>query len=283
MQHADVRVDTFNLAHTFESAQPITFFGEFDRQGNSVDYVSSGMQIRVTQRSKGPITIEAPDVKRAIADFRARFRLSDDMRHIYRQISTDAFMGEAVRKYRGLRLTVNDPWETTVVFILSQFNNIKRIHLITNRMVASFGEVSEHGVKAFPTPDALSRATIRELNACGMGFRSKYLKATAKACVDSLDLNRYRRSSYASVKEMLMELPGIGDKVADCIALMGYGKLEAFPIDTWVKRTLERLYFNGKGTSIKRLHESVSEKWGDMQGYAQLYLYHHGRIDGYEA
>ncbi len=283
MRSMEMRVNTFNLVHTFQSAQPVTFFGSLDGNSGAVSYVSSGNPVRVTQLSPGIVRIESPDLEAAASDFRERFRMSDDMRRIYEDIAIDQFMRDAVRKYSGLRLTLNDPWETTVVFVLSQFNNIKRIRLITSRLIDRFGEESAHGVKSFPTPEALSRATIAELNECGMGFRSRYMKAVAGTCADGLDLGRYRGKDYAAVKGMLMELPGIGDKVADCIALMGYGKLEAFPIDTWVKRTLERLYFNGKSTGIKRLHESVSGKWGGMQGYAQLYLYHHGRIDGNEA
>lgn len=276
-------VDTFDLVQTFGSAQPVTFFGTLDPKARSVSYVSSGLPIRATQLSRRSVRVESPEVRKAAKDFRRRFRVSDDMRRIYSRISVDPFMREAVRKYSGLRLTLNDPWETTAVFILSQFNNIKRIRLITGRMIERFGETSEHGVKAFPTAETLSRATIRELDACGMGFRSRYMKATAQRCAGGLDLDGYKGEGYGQVKGMLMGLPGIGDKVADCIALMGYGRLEAFPIDTWVKRTLERLYFNGRSTGIKRLHESVSGKWGGMQGYAQLYLYHHGRVDGNEA
>jgi len=92
-----------------------------------------------------------------------------------------------------------------------------------------------------------------------------------------MDLYRLRGKGYDSIKESLMEIDGVGDKVADCIALMGYGKLEAFPIDTWVKRMLESIYFGKERRSIAALHEFADERWGKLAGYAQQYLFHYSR------
>ncbi len=85
---------------------------------------------------------------------------------------------------------------------------------------------------------------------------------------------------YLDAKDSLMGLYGIGDKVADCILLFGYGKFEAFPIDVWIKRTMERIYFNGRKKSIKQIHSIATEMWGDYRGYAQQYIFEAARRNG---
>ncbi len=282
MKSALLAVNTFNLRHTFESAQPLTFSGDFDPATGRLQYTSDGTQIRIWQVSPRELRIESHEIGRAKMDVAKRFRLSDSLQSIYSKIADgDRFISDATKKYSGLRLTLNDPWETTVMFITSQFNNVKRIRLITKRLIGRFGGQPGSGAGSFPTPQALSAATLGQLSDCGLGFRNKYIKATASICAENgLDLNRLGKLDYADLKEGLLELPGVGDKVADCIALMGYGKLEAFPVDTWVRRGLERLYMGGRHASIKRLHEMAAGRWGALQGYAQLYLFHQGRMRG---
>lgn len=275
----EVTSGAFSLAHTFGSAQPLTFFGDYDPQTGRLTYPSRHGPISVVQRGDSLI-VGGDDAAAAVADVRRRFRLSDDMPSIYSSISTDPFIRDSIRRYDGLRLTLNDPWETTAVFILSQFNNVKRIRLITKRLIDRFGEPlqGEPSLKGFPSAEALSSASERELLDCGTGFRAKYLRSAAAFCSSSLDLESLEGRPYGETKEALLGLDGVGDKVADCIALMGYGLLEAFPIDTWVRRVMERRYFDGRKTGIRGLHEFAYGRWGRLSGYAQLYLFHDGRL-----
>jgi N-glycosylase/DNA lyase len=111
----------------------------------------------------------------------------------------------------------------------------------------------------------------------GAGFRAKYIRSVAQACSESFDLDRLYRKGYEEAKEQLMELDGIGDKVADCILLFGYGKLAAFPIDVWIKRVVEHDYFRGRRKSVKEIHRFAEERWDGYAGYAQQYLYHSAR------
>jgi N-glycosylase/DNA lyase len=212
----------------------------------------------------------------------SRFRLRDDLKKIHRRIGTDSFIRAAIKECNGIRLTLNDPWEATLCFIVSQLNNVKRITMIMHNIINALGTpiVDDSGVIAgmgFPKCEELAGATEKKLMACGAGFRAKYLVQAAEYCTNNLDLDRLRGKSYGKIKEQLMELPGIGDKVADCIALMGYGKLEAFPIDVWVKRTLERAYFKGKEKRIEELHDFAEERFGALAGYAEQYIYVYGR------
>jgi N-glycosylase/DNA lyase len=181
-----------------------------------------------------------------------------------------------------MRVTRNDPWEATLCFIISQYNNVKRIRLITKNIINRFGsDITDANGKAvaksFPTYEDLAVVPTKEFAACGAGFRARYIKEAAEYCSSNIRLNKLGRLDYHDLKEELMGIRGVGDKVADCIALMGYGKLEAFPIDVWVKRTMERIYFKGRNAKIKDLHAFAVERFGNYCGYAQQYLFWHGR------
>ncbi len=198
------------------------------------------------------------------------------MKKIYSNISTDNFMESAIREYSGMRVTLNDPWETTVCFILSQYNNMKRIRKITMSLKQKYGERAIDGSVKFPTILSLNKAKEEDLKECGMGFRAKYILAAAEFCKNNIDLYSLRGRGYDTIKANLMEIYGVGDKVADCIALMGYGELRAFPIDVWVKRTMEKVYFKGRDKKIPKLMDFAQEQWGEYRGYAQQYLFWHG-------
>jgi N-glycosylase/DNA lyase len=280
----DARI--FSLEHTFESGQPLTFYADFDKEHRMMSYPNGSHLITAIHKGavdNGHIVLSSShDVTKATADdLKKRMRLKDNMREIYKTISTDRFMRSAINQYKGMRLTLNDPWETTICFTISQFNNMKRIRLITKNLVSNYGKpiINQNGrmiAHSFPNAEQLSNVTKKDYLKHGTGFRAKYLESIADQCNNNIDLYKLQGKSYSYIKENLMQLDGIGDKVADCIALMGYGKLEAFPIDTWVKRTLEKTYFNGEKKSIEKLHNFANEKWGNYAGYAQQYIFWHG-------
>ena len=274
----------FNLRYTFECANPLTFFGSYNTRDNSLLYPVNNSVIKVKSAGNGRSgrlsIIEGPSYARR--EIITRFRLKDGMEKIYKEITTDSFMREAIKKYKGMRVTLNDPWEATLCFIISQYNNVKRIRKITTKILDRFGSdiTNSDGrvvAKSFPGCADIAKASIKELAECGAGFRSRYIKESAEYCTNNIDLRKLGNHDYQTLKGELMEMRGVGDKVADCIALMGYGKLEAFPIDVWVKRTMERIYFKGRGTSIRKLHEFAEEKFGQFGGYAQEYIFWFGR------
>ncbi len=281
-------IKVFNLRHTFESAQPLTFHANFDDVSNTLTYVHGGHIINMGHDGNvdsGNIFVASKDIAYAAKEVSKRFRISDNMPQIYKKIGTDGFMRDAIASYKGMRLTLNDPWESTAVFIISQFNNVKRIRLITKSLIEKFGvpikdEYERDAGKTFPESGRIASASEKELTKCGLGFRAKYIKKAAEHCTYNLDLSKLNGKSYDQIKDSLLEIDGIGEKVADCIALMGYGKLEAFPIDVWVQRTLSKAYFRGRKTPIRKLHEFAYERWGKYQGYAQQYLFHSGRAKG---
>jgi N-glycosylase/DNA lyase len=275
----------FDIGHTVESAQPLTFHADYNLAEGNLSYVSGRNLINVLWLGGSKscrIRLKSKDMDFAKREFVKRFALNDDMEKIYKEISTDRFVESSIQKYHGMRVTRNDPWETTLCFLMSQYNNVKRIRLIIKRFVSEFGEeiLDEKGnvvAKAFPTISDLLECKETDFRRCGAGFRAKYLVKAVDYCTNNLDLYKLENKSYGNIKDELMQITGVGEKVADCIALMGYGKMEAFPIDVWVKRTMEAFYFKGKSTSIKEIRQFAEKRWENFCGYAQQYLFHSAR------
>jgi N-glycosylase/DNA lyase len=189
----------------------------------------------------------------------------------------------AVSACRGLRLLRQDPWECLASFILSSTKQIVQIRQIVSLLCERFGEAipaaSQYGpVFAFPSPARLARATEADLRACKMGFRAPYLLETARAVAEGkIDLERLRELSVEISRAELMHLPGVGRKIADCVLLFAYGFQSAFPVDVWVIKALQRLYFPRRRASAKRLRHFSETHFGPNAGYAQQYLFHYMR------
>ena len=233
---------------------------------------------RVVEFRSGP----SPEAT-AAAMLREYFRLDDDIDAIYSDIKRDSRVAEMVGKYPGLRVLRTEPWECLVAFICSANNNIPRIHQLMERMSDEFGRpVSLNGQTrhTFPSPTDLAEAGEGELRRLGLGFRAPYVDQAARAVVDgTLDLPALVRAPYPEAKAALMEIKGIGSKIADCIAVFSLEKLEAFPIDVWIRRALGEWYFPGQKTPPDRvLLEWAQEHFGRYGGYAQQYLFHGRRL-----
>lgn len=276
-------VKDFSLRHTVESGQPLTFHSEYSCSGGveSLSYVTNSGWIRLRySASSGSMRYSCGgsyDNSTAQREIMDRLGLSHDMKVVYKSINTDRFMASAISRFHGMRITKNDPWETTLCFVISQFNNIKRIRGITKGFIERFGALDSSGRHLFPTAEDISSASLGEIRACGTGFRDRYIKGVAEQFAGSFDPESLYGMGYHDAKERLMELDGIGDKVADCILLFGYNKMEAFPIDTWVKRVIEKVYFKGRKRGIKDIHSFVDRTWPSFQGYAQQYIFWYGR------
>ncbi len=189
----------------------------------------------------------------------------------------------AVRTCRGLRLLRQDPWECLASFILSSTKQIVQIRQIVSLLCERFGEpisaVAQYGPAfAFPSPARLARATEAELRACKMGFRAPYLLGTARAVVEGkIELERLRQLEVDAARTELMHLPGVGQKITDCVLLFAYGFQSAFPVDVWVIKALQKLYFPRRRASAKRLRHFSETHFGPNAGYAQQYLFHYMR------
>ena len=215
-----------------------------------------------------------PDADRAV---RAYFRLDDDLPGIYAQLCEDERLAAAVRQHWGLRILRQDPWECLIAFICSQNSNIPRIAGTQERLASTLGEEATLGPltrRAFPSPETLASAGEQRLRELGLGYRARYVAGTAEVvAAGHLDLPALRNAPYDDAKVALLALPGVGEKVADCVLLFALDKLDAAPIDRWVRRALEDWYLNGQRLSYQALWAWTRDAFGPNAGYAQQYLF----------
>ena len=242
------------------------------------EFIQIRQKGRVLEFSSGP----SPEAT-AAAMLWDYFRLDDDIYAIYTDINRDGRVAAMVTKYPGLRILRTEPWECLVAFICSANNNIARIHQLMERMSDEFGnriELNEHTRHTFPTPADLAEAGEGELRRLGLGFRAPYVDQASRAVLEGkLDLPALVQMPYPEAKAALMEIKGIGSKIADCIAVFSLDKLEAFPIDIWIRRALAEWYFPDQKTPPDRvLLEWAQEHFGRYGGYAQQYLFHGQRL-----
>lgn len=208
------------------------------------------------------------------------FDLNRDYSMIKQEISIDdENMKMAIEYGRGIRILNQDPWEMLISYIISAANNIPRISKTIENLSQKYGkEIEVENVKyyLFPTPEELSRATMDDLRSCNLGFRDKYVyNATKMVLEGKIDIENLKYLEYSEVKKILMQLPGVGEKVADCIALFSLGKLEAFPVDTWIKKVMNELYIDS--TNITKINQFATKKFGKHAGIAQQYLFYYKR------
>ena len=200
------------------------------------------------------------------------FRLNDDLDRILSSIDKDIYIHKALTALYGMRLIRQDPWECLISFICSSFNNVPRIKSIIEDLCRVFGKKFEYGYR-FPTPESLAQASLKQLRKCGLGYRDRYILETAQRVMSGLDLESLKYKSYEEAKEVLMELPGVGHKVADCVLLFSLEKLEAFPCDTNIQKCVNELY-----GPCSRVSAFGQEYFGEYAGYANHYLFHYYRL-----
>ncbi|HIN05870.1 MAG TPA: hypothetical protein EYM65_06495 [Dehalococcoidia bacterium] len=269
-----------DLAASLESGQS----HRWERDGDWFSGVVRGTFIKMRQTSER-IEFLCDSLPQSSVEslLHSYFRLDDDLPAIYTEIKADARVAEMVNLYPGLRLLRIEPWECVISFICSANSNIPRIHQNMEALAKNFGDqVSMNGDAryAFPTPAQLGEAGEQELRRLGLGFRAPYVDKTTRMVLDGrLDLESLVELPYLEAKEKLMECPGIGPKVADCISVFSLEKIEAFPIDVWIRRALGEWYFDGEKPPPDRvLLEWALSHFGRYGGYSQQYLFHGRRL-----
>jgi N-glycosylase/DNA lyase len=202
------------------------------------------------------------------------FRLDESLDDVFKEIDRDPIVHEAIRQYRGLRLIRQDPWECLVSYLCSSAKSIAHIRCMVEILCKTSGrKVSLGNYIGYEFPEPACIVPSHHLDAVGAGFRAPYL-VQAGQCIDRDQLTALKSLPYQEAKRELMKLAGVGKKVADCTLLYSLDFLEAFPMDTWIKKGLWHSYFKGRRMGEKELEEFVSDHFGPLAGYAQLYLFH---------
>jgi len=213
------------------------------------------------------------------------FRKNDNMQEIIKSISKDKTVKEAIKQYEGLRIFKQDPFQCMISFIISSNSNIQKIKNSLEKITKKFGvkvEIQNKEFFLFPKPEKLAKASIEEIKKCGVGYRAPFIKQAAEMVFSKkIDFKYLEKLDYKEAKKNICLIPGVGNKVADCILLFSLNKLEAFPLDTWMIKILEKYYSNEFKIETKTitqkqyeiLHEKIVNYFGPYCGYAQQFLF----------
>ena len=276
----DKELDSFELVHIFECGQCFRWEKETDE---SYIGVIKDTVLRITKTDKN-IVLEGNTLSDNIEDYLYEYFDLDTNYSTYKNIflKTDEYLKRSVEFGYGIRILKQDLWEMVISFIISANNNIPRIKKIINAISKEYGNKIIFEGKdyyTFPEPEALAKASIEDLRKLGLGFRDKRVYKTTQMILDKeVDLEELKNiNDTEKIKEKLLTLDGVGEKVADCILLFAFHRLDAFPVDVWVRRVMNDLYIhseNEESVDKKLIRKIADEKFGDIRGIAQQYLFY---------
>ena len=273
-------VDSFELKDIFDCGQCFRWNIEEDGSYTGV----FGKNVLNVRKEKDIVIFEGiceKDIKETVEEY---FDLKCDYTEIKNKLSKiDDNMKTSIEYGKGIRILNQDLWETIISFIISANNNIPRIKGIIERLSKKYGkEIEYKGIKyyTFPTAKELKNVSVQEYRELGLGFRDIRLYESTKMILEGkIDLDKLRNNSNTQeVREQLLTLSGVGPKVADCILLFSdLKRFEVFPIDVWVRRVMNDLYIkqdDENKVSKKQIEKLAEEKFGNLAGLAQQYLFY---------
>lgn len=231
----------------------------------------------VVREEAGRLHVEKGDEEK----LRHYFAMDHDLEAIYAGFPQDVTMAAALDFCRGLRIIRQPAWECLATFITSSMKQVAHIRQMSLALRARFGKKTcGTDETTYPRPQDLAVASEEDLRACGLGYRAKHLRGTAVMVASGdADLAGWEKLNDEALREALCGLPGVGRKVANCVMLFGFGRLGAFPVDTWISGILRQNYWRGRGRpSPETLEFRLAKKFGPHAGYAQQYLFHHARM-----
>ena len=280
------KVDSFELRDIFECGQCFRWNKQEDGSYTGV-FTQNVLNVK---KEDGNIIIEGicqKNIRKTVEEY---FDLNRDYRKIKQKLSqVDSNMETSVKYGQGIRLLNQDLWETILSFIISANNNIPRIKGIIERLARNYGDKIIWRGKdyyTFPTLEQLKDVSVQEYRSLGLGFRDKRIFETVQILKSKrVDLEKIQQNPNTfEVREQLLMLSGVGPKVADCILLFSTLKrLEVFPVDVWVRRVMNDLYIqapNEDKVSKKQIERIATERFGDLAGLAQQYLFYWRREAG---
>ena len=269
----------FDLAQTLECGQCFHFV-KLDEE----DYVltAKGYVLHVSQEAD-TVTFYDTDKDEYVNVWKDYFDMDRDYSAIKKKLlEKDDKLKDAIESMWGVRTLNQDFFETLISFIISQNKQIPHIKKIVADISAKFGTYKgTYGgadMYTFPTLEQLANASEEDFKELKTGFRAPYIMdAIRRNMAGQFDINELKSMDYDSCIKELMTIKGVGEKVANCVSLFGLGKKEAFPVDVWIKRIMETMYFDGVDTPKDKIAAFAKEQFGELGGFAQQYLFYYGK------
>jgi len=243
-----------------------------------------GRRVLRLSAAPGGVCMEAPggeDASAVVTTVRDYLGLDDDLDALLARHAADPAATGAMRAWPGLRLLQQEPWECLVGFICSANSSIQKIKKDMSAISGAFGEHVGPGEwdYAFPSPSRLAKKGEDALREVGLGFRAKYVAAAAEAITTGrVELESLRTTPYLHARAVLMTLPGVGEKIADCVLAFSLGKREAFPVDRWVRKAVRNRYGVLPTMSDGAIGEWARQRFGQDATYVNQYLFHQERL-----
>jgi N-glycosylase/DNA lyase len=209
--------------------------------------------------------------------------LDHPLPEILKTFPDDPAIKVALEYCRGLRIIRQPQWECLATFLTSALKQVQHIRAISLAIRTRFGhrlQQDEMEVFSYPRPEQVAEIPLPQLLECKLGFRAANLIAVArKVASGEIDLGALRELSTQEARLALCELPGVGEKIANCVLLFAYDRLDAVPVDVWIARVLNEVYFAGRtNVPLGELKAFAADYFGSYAGYAQQYLFHHWRL-----
>lgn len=265
-----VNAPDFALRPTLESAQ---LFRAKPVKGGYEVY--TGPRRLVARQAKGGVEVSGEGgVDEAFV--RHFFALDERYGDLAGRLAHCQELREAIEACRGIRIMRQDPWECLVGFVCSQCCNVARIERMIRALCEAVGAQAGKDARwrAFPEPGGLpGEDALRRL---GLGYRAAYLSRLNAPWMRHW-LHGLRLQGFESSRDALRSLPGVGEKVADCVLLYSLGFRQAFPVDVWIRRAMQQTYFGGRRAPDRDIQKLAADRFGRDAGYAQLFLFHHWR------
>ncbi len=271
-------ITDFNPKHIFECGQCFRWNLEED---NSYTGVAFNRVINVSQEGN-KVYLKNCNMNDFNEIWYEYFDLGTDYSKIKDELKVmDEYLKEATKFGEGIRILKQDSWEMIISFIISSNNRIPMIKRAIDNLSQKYGDFIEefNGKKyySFPTANQLKDASVEDIRACQTGFRDKYIKSTVDYVIETnQQVDEYKKLSTDECIKTLCKFNGVGPKVADCIALFGMQKIDTFPVDVWVKRVMQEFYVSEE-LSLPKIRVYAVDKFGDLAGYAQQYLFYYAR------
>ena len=282
----NVDIDSFNLVHIFECGQCFRWEKQDDESYIGV-IKDTVLRVKILD---GKVHVKGVTLLDNIEEYlKVYFDLDTDYNKYKSKLSSkDEYLKRSIEFGYGIRILNQDLWEIIISFIISANNNIPRIKKIINAISKEYGNKIMFDGKeyyTFPTVEMLSKATVEELRKLGLGFRDKRVYNTTHMILENkIDLENLKTiDDTLKMKEELLKLDGVGEKVADCILLFALCRRDAFPVDVWVRRVMNDLYIhsdNEEKLDKKMIRNIAEDKFEDIAGIAQQYLFYWRREVG---